>query len=162
MRTSGAVSFTVFHVHWKGKQIDVPHAFVLPKATMDKPASPVGSIEKWKHLNGLDLADPEFGTPACIDVLLEANPFEEILLCCQPWSPRGTPYALRTWFEWVLVGSFQPKSPQPAAYTCCIPTEDNSLRKFSENEDNNVKQHVLSPEERTVFHHWESLHSKDN
>ena len=34
------------------------------------PANPVDSISQWKHLTGLDLADPEFGTPGRVDLLL--------------------------------------------------------------------------------------------
>ena len=51
------------HVHGGGKQIHVEHAFVLHKVTADMQASPVDSTSQWKHLTGLDLADPEFGTP---------------------------------------------------------------------------------------------------
>ena len=43
-----------------------------------------------------------------------------------------------------------------------MPIEDDSSRKFLENEDNNMKQPVLSPEERTVVQHLESLHSRDS
>ena len=76
-RTRGAVSFTVSHVHTKGKQIHVLDALVL---TTDVPASPVDSISQWKHLTGLDLADLEFGMPGCIDVLLGADYYGEILI----------------------------------------------------------------------------------
>ena len=69
-RTRGAVSFTLRHVQGGGKQIHVDGAFVLPKITTDMPISPVSTISKWKHLSGLELADPEFGTPARVDVLL--------------------------------------------------------------------------------------------
>ena len=58
IRTRGAVSFTVSHVRGTGKKIRVEHAFVLPKVTTDMPASPVDSISQWKHLEGLELADP--------------------------------------------------------------------------------------------------------
>ena len=37
-RMHGAVSFMVSRVHKRGKQIYVPHAFVLPKVTTDMPA----------------------------------------------------------------------------------------------------------------------------
>ena len=102
--TRGAVSFMVSHVHGRGKQIHVQHAFVLPKVTADMPARPIGSIRKWKHLKGLDLADLEYGTPSRINVLIGADHYGEVLLHGRRWSPRGTPYAQRTCFGWVLAG----------------------------------------------------------
>ena len=69
-RTRGAVSFKVSHVRDKGKKIHVLDALVLPKVTTDMPANPVDSISQWKYLTGLDLADPEYGTPGRVDVLL--------------------------------------------------------------------------------------------
>ena len=88
--THGAVSFTVSHVHRRGKQIHVPHAFVLPKVTTVMLATPVRSIGKWKHLMCLDLADTEFGMPAHIDMLLGTDYYGEILLRGQQWGPRST------------------------------------------------------------------------
>ena len=82
----GVVSFTVSHMYTKGKQIHVLDALALPKVTTDMPASPVDSISQWKHLTGLDLADPEFGTPGRVDVLLGADYYEKILLHGQRWG----------------------------------------------------------------------------
>ena len=75
---------------------------------------------------------------------------------------RGTPFAQKTCFGWVLAGLLQSKGPRPAAYTCCLPAENDSLRKFCEIEDNSMKQPVLSPGKRTVVKHHEPSYSKDN
>ena len=85
-RMCGIVNFTVPYVHKKGKQIHVQDAFVLPKVTTDMSASPAGCFGKRKHLKGLDLADPEFGTPACVDVLPGADSYGEIHLCGRRWG----------------------------------------------------------------------------
>ena len=103
----------------KGKRIRVEDAFVLPKVTKDTPVSPIDAISQWEHLNGLDLADPDLGTPARVDVLLGADHYGDILLHGRRWGPRGTPYAQKTCFGWVLAGPLQSKEPRPAAaYTC--------------------------------------------
>ena len=120
------MSFTVSHVHGKGKKIHVPHAFVLPKVTPDMPANPIGSIRKWRHLKDLDLADPEYGTPSRIDVLIGADHYGEVLLHGRRWGPRGTPYAQRTCFGWVLAGPTRTKDSRPAAYICCSAIHDDS------------------------------------
>ena len=77
---------------------------MLPKVTTNMPANSVGPIEKRKHLKGLDLADPEFGTPSPVDMLLGADHYGEILLHVWRWGPRGTPCAQRKRFGWVLFG----------------------------------------------------------
>ena len=97
-RSRGAVRFTMCHVSGKGRQVHVGNAFVLSRVCMDMPVSPVDYISHWKHLTGLDLADPEFGTPARVDVLLGADYYGEVLLRGRRWGPRGTPYAQRTCF----------------------------------------------------------------
>ena len=76
-------------LHGKGKKIHALDALVLPKVTRDMPANPVDSISQWKHLTGLDLVDPEFGTPVhgSIDVHLGADCYGEILLHGRRWGP---------------------------------------------------------------------------
>ena len=160
-RTRGKVSFTISRVNGKGRQVYVENAFILSKVCMDMPVSPVDSISQWKHLTGLDLADPEFGTPARVDILLGADYYGDILLRGRRWGPRGTPYAQRTCFGWVLAGPFQSKDARPIAYTCCIPIEDDSLRRFWEIEDYNMRQPVLSLEEKAVVEHFRSSYTRD-
>ena len=87
------MNFTVCDVRGGGKQIHVDVAFVLPRITTDMPISPVSSITKWKHLSGLELPDPEFGTPARVDIQLGADNYGEVLEHCRRWGPKGTPYA---------------------------------------------------------------------
>ena len=108
-RARGVVSFTIGHVRGGGKKIHVDDAFVLSRVTTDMPVSQVESIDKWKHLSGLDLSDPDFGTPARVDVLLGADYYGEILRHGRRWGPRGTPFAQKTCFGWVLAGPLRSK-----------------------------------------------------
>ena len=137
------------------------NAFVLSKVCMDMPVSAIDSLSQWKHLTGLDLADPDFGTPARIDVVQGADYYGGTLLRGRPWGPRGTPYAQRTCFGWVLAGPLQSKDTRPAAYTCCMRLEEDTLRRFWEIEDSNMKEPVLSLEEKSVVQHFESSYSRD-
>ena len=45
-------------------------AVVVPKVTCDLPLSPVPFDPSWQHLSGLPLADPGYGKPGRIDLLL--------------------------------------------------------------------------------------------
>ena len=54
-------------------------AYVLKKITKDLPLEPIPVALKWDHLSDLKLADPDFRTPARIDLLLGAEVFTSIL-----------------------------------------------------------------------------------
>ena len=77
---------------------------MLKKITKDLPLQPIPIALKWDHLTDLKLADPDFRTPARIDLLLGAEVFTTILRDGRRTGPRGTPSALNTCFGWVLFG----------------------------------------------------------
>ena len=60
VRPKGTVNFKVSGVRHGGKEIEV-EASVLPKVTVDLPTVPVSPITGWKHLSGIELADPDYG-----------------------------------------------------------------------------------------------------
>ena len=61
-----------------GRKIDVT-AVVVPKVTCDLPMKPVTFEISWIHLSDLPLANPGFGQPSRIDILLSADIFVEVL-----------------------------------------------------------------------------------
>ena len=62
----------------------------------------------WFHnLSDQKLADTNFRTPACIDLLLVAEVIASILLGGRRTGPRGTPSEINTCFGWVLFGKIQ-------------------------------------------------------
>ena len=78
-------------------------AIVLPKVTSDLPLHPVPLDGKWNHISGIQLADPDFGSPGNIDILLVVNVFSHALLQGWRFGPMGSPSAFETRFGWVLV-----------------------------------------------------------
>ena len=52
-------------------------AIVLPRITTMLPAYHVDFDLKWKHREGLCLADPQLGAPGPINVLLRADVFDK-------------------------------------------------------------------------------------
>ena len=56
------------------KKVEVT-AVIVPKVTCDLPMAPVAFDLTWSHLNDITLADPGFGQPGRIDVLLGADIF---------------------------------------------------------------------------------------
>ena len=73
-------------------------AIVLPRVTTTLPAYQVDFHSKWKHLQGLHLADPQFGIPGHIDVLLGAGVFDKVIRHSRWRGFHGSPAALETCF----------------------------------------------------------------
>ena len=107
---------------YSGPHWDV-EAVVLPRITTDLPTSPISFNKRWKHLSGLRLADPEFGIPGHIDVLLGIDVFSHVILHGQRNGPPGFPSAFETHFGWVLSGTACSKrSPQQQVVSCFAST----------------------------------------
>ena len=79
-------------------------AIVIPRVTCDLPVKPVTPKLSWDHLSDIPLADPDFGRPGRIDLLLEVDIFVASLLHGRQVGSPGSPTALETIFVWVLVG----------------------------------------------------------
>ena len=84
--TRGSVWFQVSGVENDGEKIGV-EAFVLKKITKHLPLHPIPLALKWEHLSKLKLADLDFKTPACTDLLLGVEVFTSILCDGQQTSP---------------------------------------------------------------------------
>ncbi len=70
-------------------------AIIIPRVTCELPLRPVSHDLNWNHL---PLADPGFGEPGKIDVLLGAD----VLLHGRRTGSPGTPTAFETICGWVL------------------------------------------------------------
>ena len=104
--TRGSIWFQVSGIEDDAEKIGV-EAYVLKKVTKDLPLHPIPLALKWDHISDLELADPEFRTPARIDLLLGAEVFASILRDGRRTGPRGTPSAINTCLGWVLFGKIQ-------------------------------------------------------
>ena len=140
-------------------------AVVVPKVTCDLPLAPVPFQLDWKHLSDLPLADPGFGQPGRIDLLLGVYVFIDVLCHGRRSGPPDAPTALETEFGWVLCGSSGPISSL-STHTCVttfhssVASGDDILRQFWEIEESPVEHTALSTEERTVVQHFNSTHSR--
>ena len=72
---------------------------MLHKVTSDLPLSPTPFDDEWQHLKGLELADPNFGTPGAIDLVLGTEIFGQVVLHGRQFGHRGSPMALKLIFE---------------------------------------------------------------
>ena len=135
-------------------------AIVVPRVTCDLPVHPVSFGSSWNHLTDIPLADPDFGCPGRIDLLLGVDVFTEALLQGRRVGPDGTPSAFETVFGWVLAGStnqLNSESLVTSHHTLTV-TGDDLLQKFWEVEESMKYESNLSPEEKSVVQHFENNH----
>ena len=69
-RSVTSFEISSIHSHWKFSVT----AVIMPCVTCDLQMQPIPSCEGWRHLSGIKLADPDFGTPRRIDLLLGLRP----------------------------------------------------------------------------------------
>ena len=138
---------------------------MVPKVTCDLPLCPVPFDLQWKHVSALPLADPGFGLPGRIDILLGVDVFVDVLRHGQRTGPPGSPTALETEFGWVLCGSAGSTNSSTqanlhiTAFHTPVASGDDILRMFWEIEESPSHHSSLSMEECTVIRHFESNHS---
>ena len=126
-------------------------AIVVPKVTCDHPIHPVSFNSKWNHLRDLALADPEFGTPGHIDVLLGIDMFVEALCQGRQRGPSGSLISLETIFGWVFCGTESDiLQSSVATHHVLVESGDDIHRKFREFEESPNKISNLSMEDGTV------------
>ena len=164
IRPRGLVDIRITDVQQKGKVHPV-HALVLSKITSTTPACPVPEQHNWSHLTGLSLADPDYGTPGSVDLLLGADVFSRVVLHGRRFGPAGTPSAFKTQFGWVLTGSAGQDSHKKSCYLALaeeshLPS-DELLRKFWEVENPYLQDTSLSVTEKKVIDHFKENHHRD-
>ena len=160
-------TFKISAVKPASRKIDVT-AVVVPRVTCDLPLSPVAFDLSWKHISDVPLADPGFGQPGRIDILLGVDIFVDVLLHGRRRGPPGTPTAFETEFGWVLSGCTDTSATtnhalvHVATFHTSVTSGDDILHKFWEVEESPKNFDALSLEERIVVRHFDSHHSRTN
>ena len=131
-------------------------AVVVPRVTCHLPLQPVITRPEWDHLNDLTLADPGFGVPSRIDVLLGVDPFIQVLRQGRRHGPPGSPAAFETEFGWVLAGEPNLLSSPVSIASCysTLTTNDRMLQQFWETEEQPNHIRCLTSEERMADEHF--------
>ena len=138
-------------------------AIVVPRVTCDLPLQPVHQESNWTHISDISLADPDYGIPGRVDILLGVDLYSDVLLDGRRTGPPGAPTAFETQFGWVLAGRTNPATSTNQAVATnhiTVSCDDDILRKFWEIEENPKEVSCLSPEERTVVRHFQDTHSR--
>ena len=78
-------------------------AIILSKMTSDLPLQTVSFVRNWRHLSSICYADPDFGLPGRVGLLLGVDVFTNALLHDRQSTLQGSPAAFETCFEFVAV-----------------------------------------------------------
>ena len=115
------------------------------------------------------MADPDYGTPKAVDLLLGADIFSRVVLHGRRFGPSGSPSAFKTQFGWVLAGttgcSHQIRGSRESCYLATtvedLRVSEELLRKFWEIEDPYSQEPTLSIDEKSAVEHFERTHQRD-
>ncbi|XP_018375251.1 PREDICTED: uncharacterized protein LOC108769020 [Trachymyrmex cornetzi] len=139
-------------------------AHILPKLTAAVPSFSVKGFS-WPHLNGLQLADPEYFVPSTIDIILGADVYCQILQEGVIKGPPGSPIAQSTGLGWIISGPVCPMTSSLKVHSFHISVEDDLyelIHRFWElDEVVPAKASILSSEELACEEHFVSTHSRN-
>ncbi len=153
-------NFNVTATRSSDKKFDVT-AVIVPRVTCELPVHAVTQHPSWDHLHGLRMADPNFGRPGKIDLLLGVDVFVGVILAGRRVGPPNTPVALETEFGWVLAGrTTSSSSPfsQIAIHHASLISGDELLRQFWEIEESPGCGTLHTPEEQSIVRHFRDNH----
>ena len=155
-------SFKIHFVYSPSKRFDVS-AIIVPHVTCNLPVCPIVWNHGWGHLNDLKLADPEFGKPGRVDVLLGVEIFVDVVR--QGWrkGSHDSPAAIETEFGWVLAGNTRGSECNViTSHHVSVLSGDDILRQFWEVEEKPMADNTLTSEERSVLNHFRHNHSRNS
>lgn len=139
-------------------------ALVLSKISNLLPSCPI-KMDKWPHLEGLRLADPQFFQPGPVDVLLGADIFSTLMCFGRSVFYPGFPSAVESVLGWIVMGSIPTKQEESIPCHQIIVHHvqvdaEALLQKFWEVED--VPQaSTLTEEEKQCEDYFVSTVSRD-
>lgn len=82
-------------------------AYVMSKQLTTRIPHHTITVHNWQHLNGLELADPDYNKPGPIDLLLGVKEYAQIVEQDLIKGPPGSPCAQKTTLGWILFGEIQ-------------------------------------------------------
>ncbi|XP_054738011.1 uncharacterized protein LOC129244415 [Anastrepha obliqua] len=122
-RTRGRVTLTLKSLY-SSFSLEIV-ALVMQSITKVIPTVHI-DMTRWQHLNGLELADTQFGIPSNIDILIGADVWGKAVEGDIRLGGLNEPHAQRTRFGWVVFG------PVPAAQPATPPTLSFSTQQGEE------------------------------
>ncbi|XP_029664372.1 uncharacterized protein LOC115236214 [Formica exsecta] len=137
-------------------------ALVLPRLTVYAGGLPSGT-RTWTHVEGLELADPEYSAADPVDILLGADVHAAILRQGLRRGERREPLAQNTTLGWILSDAIGGTTSSLLAHTHQCRFEDelaSAVRRFWEQEDMPMTATAISKDEQECEEHFVRTHSR--
>lgn len=161
-RTRGITSFKIMSLY-NSEEFQIS-AHILKKLTSFIPSAEIIG-RSWSHLEGLSLADPQFGSPSSIDLLIGADLYPQIIKEGLRKGSHDAPIAQLTSFGWVISGPVSSESSLKAVGSYHITMDSQlydllhrfwQLEEISSNHDSS-----MLPEDQECEQHFQNTHSRD-
>ena len=147
-------SFKIRPVYSPSKKFDVSAIIVLC-VTCNLPVCHMVWNCGWDHLNDMKLADPEFGKPGRVDVLLSVEIFVDVVRQGRRKGSHDSPAAIEMGFGWVLAGNTRGSECNViTSHRMSALSGDDVLRQFWEVKEKPMADSTLTSEERSVLSHF--------
>jgi len=146
------------NVQLKSKQGDFSsrlEAMVLPHIVADQPTYTI-LTDNWKIPKYITFADPQFGKPGKVDILLGAEHYCNIMQAECMSLRNGLPKLQNTKLGWIVAGKISERAPTSSV--CAVLTEgekvDEQLAKFWELDNFQPETKCYSPMEKQCEDHF--------
>ncbi|XP_039306359.1 uncharacterized protein LOC120358020 [Solenopsis invicta] len=161
-RTKGMTSFSI-KPHFKSSFQCSIAAHILPKLTSTIPSVSLKN-HGWSHLDGIQLADPNYLAPGSIDVILGADVFGQIIQNGIRKGSNNAPMAQATKLGWIISGPTSSQSTPGGSQSFHVSLESDLfglMRRFWElDEIAPFKTSSRSTDEQACEEHFKSTHSR--
>ncbi|XP_029159530.1 uncharacterized protein LOC114937575 [Nylanderia fulva] len=138
------------------------HALVLPKLTIYA-GGYNGGEQNWSHLQGLELADPDYRSADPVDILLGADVYGSILCQGLKKGNRHEPIAQQTTLGWILSGVVGETTTGHHVHTHQCQIEDDVsilVRRFWEQEELQRPSQLFSKADQECEDHFLRHHTR--
>ncbi|XP_063986879.1 uncharacterized protein LOC135167504 [Diachasmimorpha longicaudata] len=162
--SNGFSQFSLKSLH-SSKQILVK-AYVLDSLTSSLPSFSASQPQQWKHLRGLQLADPHYLTSRPVDLLIGADFFGSIVEPQIIKGPSDSPIAMLSLFGWVVLGPTSAVTSAASSHHVSVSNEELSelLTSFWQQEEVSAaegKGVALTREEAECEEFFQRTHTRD-
>ena len=161
--TSHMVSFSISDIYNRHTKFHV-QAPVVSKVTTDLPLFNAKKVRDYPHLQGLQLADPRFDTPGCIDIILGIDVWDQIELAGKILRVPSQLSAKNTIFDWAIYGKCLDNANSIAVHhvsvnhLSVVPSCNERLQRFWDSEEIRAVSQTRSSEEQAVLGHYKDNH----
>lgn len=130
------------------------NAYILGSITNMLPPQPI-ELKNWNHLENLQLADPTYGQPGPVDVLLGADTYPSIIQNGVMKGSPGEPIAQQTTLGYIITGPTETKIPNKSSVSSFVTQllPDHQLQRFWEIEEVPTCE-VMSTEDTACEQHF--------